>query len=150
MRKFLVLLCCLLSLSSAYAVDPPSCQFTGNVGGSMAVNPSVPFMFGTTVSGGSSAQLYVTYTGSPLLTVQASSGFDIAPAQLPGNINYMTSASLLNNGLYNGGTFWTSGSQSKLLSINFTQDTLFVDFLVRFRSTPPSGNYTASVTVTCQ
>lgn len=150
MRNFFISLCLLFSSAFVFAEDPPTCQFTGNVGGVMAVNPSIPFMFGTSVSGGSPAQLFISYTGSPLLTVQASNGFDSSPGQVPGNTVYMTSASLLNNGVYNGGVAWSSGSQSKVLSNLFTQDTLSVDFLVRFRSSAMSGNYQATTMVSCQ
>lgn len=142
-----------LFTSSVFASDPPvvSCLFTGNIPGVLATSPIAPSIFGSTVAGGSPAQLYINYTGSPSLTVQSIDNFTSAPGIVPSSSTFNTNGSLMYNGEMNGGVFWQSGPVTKILSNVYTNDVLSVDFLVRFRGgSPVSGSYSASTTVTCQ
>lgn len=126
-----------------------ACQFISIQPGSMGINAQSPLNWSTLTGAGQSAQLSLAYIGEPTLTVNAVSGFSLAPGAIPNGTTYNTKASLGLNGVLNSGAYFDTGSKDKVLSSSYSNDTLYLDLAVQFGSQPLSGDYTASTTVTC-
>jgi hypothetical protein len=130
-----------LSVSGTIAT---TCSFGSPTTGTFGYDPAAPTVLNTSANGGNPAQVSISFSGLPTITVSEVTGFSVAPN------GYSGSPTFTNTLTHSGGSLTYSSGVASYTQTSGTTDTFTLNLRASNGSTAfPLGTYTASATITC-
>lgn len=152
--KKLALLFCFIGSAQAATTNltvsgtiSTSCVFGSTTAGTFGYTPSAPSVLSTAASGGNAAQVIVSYSGTPTITVTEPTSFTSTPNGYNGTPSFSSAVTSGNGGSmsYSSGvaSYTESSGSSDVITLNMAATN-------NNGNAFPLGTYTSTSTVTCQ
>lgn len=122
------------------------CAFASVQNGTFGFDVTSPNVLDTNATGGTNASVVINYNGTPTVSIDQITSFASVPSGFTDTVNFLNVFTSSNNGAisYSSGT--ASFTQSGGINDNLTLRLQATDANGSF----PTGNYSASTTITCQ